>query len=121
MDPKTPPLETLRDGRLKATIWENVNEKNELYHTVSLAKTYEDRDGKLKDSNSFSPGELLRVGELAREAHGVIREVRRDLALERQTERQTERQAEQQQQKKPVREDRPSRFRGRSSGPSLDR
>ena len=50
------PLDTLRDGRLKATTWENVNEKNETYHSVTLAKTYEDRNGNLQDSHSFSGG-----------------------------------------------------------------
>ncbi|MEM7060253.1 MAG: hypothetical protein AAF557_21950 [Pseudomonadota bacterium] len=101
------PLDTLRDGRLKATVWENQNESGETYHTVSLAKTYEDRNGKLQDSHSFSGSELLRVAELAREAHGVIREVRREIAQERNAERSAAPQGQ------PVREDQPSRFRGR--------
>lgn len=102
------PLDTLRDGRLKATIWENVNEKNETYHSVTLAKTYEDRNGKLQDSHSFSGGELLRVAELAREAHSFIRGVRRDLAHERQTQQ-------------PVQENRPRRFQGRGRSQSQGR
>lgn len=51
------PLETLRDGRLKATLWENQGE-NGTYHTVCLAKVYEDREGKLQEKSSFSAGEL---------------------------------------------------------------
>ena len=83
MESKNKPIETLRDGRLKATIWHNESEGG-AYHTVALAKVYEDRDGKLQETSSFSAGELLRVAELAREAHGVIRGYRRDLALERE-------------------------------------
>ncbi|MEX0283341.1 MAG: hypothetical protein AB3N23_01890 [Paracoccaceae bacterium] len=79
------PIETLRDGRLKATIWENSGQSG-LYHSVTLAKTFEDRDGKLQDSNSFTGAELLRVAELAREAHSYVREARRDMAAEQQQE-----------------------------------
>lgn len=98
------PLETLRDGRLKATIWENQGESG-TYHTVSLAKIYEDRDGKLQETHSFSGGELLRIAELAREAHGVVRGLRRDAALERETDATPEPGA-----RAPSRDDRPSRF-----------
>mgnify|MGYP001797299085 CR=1 FL=1 len=58
--PETPtkPVDSLRDGRLKATIWENVNDKNEPYQSVKLAKLYEDRDGKLQDSTAFGQGDL---------------------------------------------------------------
>ena len=91
---------------------ENVNENSETYHTVSLAKVYEDRDGKLQDTTSFSAGELLRVAELAREAHGVIRDIRRDLAVDRR--------AEEGPAGRSSREERPARFRGRTQ-PGLER
>ncbi|WP_195820644.1 hypothetical protein [Roseobacter sp. MH60115] len=81
------PVETLRDGRLKAAVWQNENDKGR-YYTVSLAKVYEDRDGKLKETNSFSAGEMLRVSELAREAHTVIRGLNREHAVERKAEPQ---------------------------------
>lgn len=115
--PNNAPLETLRDGRLKATIWENAGDNNETYHTVTLAKVYEDREGKLQDTASFSAGELLRVAELAREAHGVIRGLRREHAVERNAERQAEREAPRTQAS---REDRPGRFRDRPQ-PGLGR
>lgn len=100
------PLETFRDGRLKATVWENAGE-NGTYHTVSLAKVYEDRDGKLQETNSFSGSELLRVAELAREAHAFTRDLRRDMAVERQAERQADRTPP---RSEPSRESRPQRF-----------
>ncbi len=116
MDQNTP-LETLRDGRVKATVWENTNADGEAYHTVSIAKTYEDRNGKLQDSHSFSAGEFLRVAELARDAHRLIRDVRRDLAHEHQADRQTK----QSRDPRPSRrEDRPARFQNRSQ-PGLER
>lgn len=113
MNQNNTPIETLRDGRLKATIWQNAGENGETYHTVAFAKVYEDREGKLQDSSSFSGGELLRLAELAREAHGVIRDIRRERAMERRTEQQPARSA-------PSREERPARFRGRPQ-PGLER
>ncbi|MGR3783435.1 MAG: hypothetical protein ACU0DT_19480 [Albimonas sp.] len=78
------PIQTLRDGRLKAAIWQNDSDKGP-FHTVTLTRIYEDSAGKLQESASFSANELLRVAELARESHGVIRNLRRDLQVECET------------------------------------
>lgn len=71
------PLETLWDGNLKATIWQNTSEAGKPYHTVSLSRLYEDRAGKPQESNAFSASELLRIAELAREAYSTVLDVRR--------------------------------------------
>ncbi|MEM8571782.1 MAG: hypothetical protein AAGG56_12885 [Pseudomonadota bacterium] len=102
-------------GSLKASVWENYNDKDELYHTVTLARNYEGRDGKPRDSNSFSASELLRVSELAREGHAYVRGVRREMAAERRADHQAQRQTE-----GPAQESRPARFRGQPE-PGLER
>ncbi|WP_375228642.1 hypothetical protein [Roseobacter sp. S98] len=102
------PLTTLRDGRLKAVVWENSNEKGDIYHSVSLAKTYEDRDGRLQDGHSFGGGELLRVAKLADKSHDVIVERRRELSLDRD------------QNKAPSREERQGRFQNNRSNQRSD-
>jgi hypothetical protein len=71
------PLETLWDGNLKATIWQNTSEGGKPYHTVSLSRLYEDRAGKPQESNAFSATELLRIAELAREAYATVLDIRR--------------------------------------------
>lgn len=78
------PEHTLRDGSLKATIWRNEGEKGP-YFSTTLARTYEDRDGKLQDTNSFSSAELLKVAELARDAYAETRRLSREYsqAMER--------------------------------------
>ena len=68
------PKQTLRDGMLKATIWENQGEQG-LFHTATLSKIFE-KDGKLKDGHSFAGGDLLRIAELAKEAYHRIRRYR---------------------------------------------
>lgn len=94
------PVETLRDGSLKAPVWRNEGEKGP-YYTVSLSKIYEDQKGQVRETNSFTASELLRVAELAREAHCVVRDLRREHSKSRNAEVSVEQ----------TREDRPGRFR----------
>lgn len=74
------PVETLWDGSLKATVWQNTSETGKPYHTISLSRLYEDRAGKPQETNSFSTSELLRVAELAREAYAAVLDIRRHFA-----------------------------------------
>lgn len=65
------PADTLRDGWLKATIWRNESEKGAFY-TTKIAKTYEDRNGQLRDGQNFSRGDLPKIGLLANRAYERI-------------------------------------------------
>lgn len=77
MTERNKPDLVVRDGSLKATVWNNRSD-NGNYHTVTFAKTYEDQDGNLKDTQSFYHSDLLRIAELGRETHGKIRDLRRE-------------------------------------------
>ena len=64
------PVQTLRDGSLKASIWQNETRDGGSFYSTQFGKTYEDpKTGELKDSNSFSGTDLLRLSELARKAY----------------------------------------------------
>lgn len=76
------PLEVLRDGFLKATIWQNEGEKG-VYFTATLSKTYE-KEGQLHDGHSFTGSDLLPISELARLAYARIGEHRALLAKGRE-------------------------------------
>ena len=65
------PIETIRDGQLKATIWKNPSENGGFYN-VDLIRSYQDAEGNWQDSRSFSGTELLRVSHLATRAYGRI-------------------------------------------------
>lgn len=71
------PADVIRDGALKATIWRNEGEDGPFYST-SLARTFEDREGNLRDAHSFSGSDLLKVSELARKAYDRSAELRRE-------------------------------------------
>lgn len=75
----TPPADTLRDGNLKASIWENQGDKGPFY-TTTFSKTYEDKDGKLRDTNGFNKGDLLRIAELARSSYSRTHQLQREAA-----------------------------------------
>ncbi len=67
---KTRPVETLRDGAMKAAIWKNESE-NGPFFAVTFARTYTNGGGELHDTDSFSGSQLLRLARLADKAYGV--------------------------------------------------
>lgn len=69
------PTETLRDGRLKATIWKNFGDNGNFY-TVNLSRSFKDEAGTWQDSDSYSGAELLRISRLAGKAYDRIGELR---------------------------------------------
>lgn len=84
--PTNRPEETLRDQALKASIWRKESEKGPFF-TTTLARTYKDAEGNLQDTSSFRSQDLLRIAELAREAHHRVREMTYDAAPEREAAR----------------------------------
>ena len=65
---KTRPVETLRDGAIKAAIWRNESE-NGAFFNVTFARTFKNSAGELKDTESFSGTQLLRLARLAEKAY----------------------------------------------------
>ena len=67
----TKPIDTIRDGALKASIWKNTGENGD-YYAVRLTRTWRDEQGEYHDSDRFSPSELLRIARLAGIAYDEI-------------------------------------------------
>ena len=79
------PIATLRDGKLKATIWSNQRSRKPdsagdpgVFYSVDLARSYQDDQGNWHDSHSFSGSEPLQIARLADQAYDRIAELRRD-------------------------------------------
>jgi len=70
------PIETLRDGSLKATIWKNTGEKGDFF-SVQFSRTWQDDQEQYHDADSFSGSQLLRVAHLAAKAYDRTAELRR--------------------------------------------
>ena len=65
------PVQRLTDGKLKATIWRN-STKEGFRYSVQLNRIYEDKNGTLQNTDSFSGSELLRIARLAQIAYDEI-------------------------------------------------
>jgi hypothetical protein len=65
------PIQTLRDGNLKAAIWSNQGEKGGFYN-VTFSRTWIDAEGKFHDSDTFSRADLLRLAHVATHAYDLI-------------------------------------------------
>ena len=73
------PVDVLRDGSLKASIFRNEGEKGTFFSTT-LSRTYTDERGNFHDTNVFSGTDLLRISELSRRAYSRATELKAELS-----------------------------------------
>lgn len=66
------PIETKRAGPIKATIWENQNDKGQTYHSVTITRTYRDGDGDWKETSQLFTEHLPMAQHVASQAYGFI-------------------------------------------------
>lgn len=69
------PLDVLRDGALKASIFRNVRDGLDFY-SVDSGRIYTDDDGNIKEAKSLSPNETLRMSRLLEKSYDRIGDFR---------------------------------------------
>jgi hypothetical protein len=62
------PIETIKDGKLSAAIWQNSGDKG-LFYSVTFARVYTGEDEKPHSATSFSGSDLLKVAHLSQKAY----------------------------------------------------
>ncbi|MDF0672993.1 MAG: hypothetical protein P0120_01440 [Nitrospira sp.] len=72
-DKKPQPVTTLRCSRIKASIWKNQG-MNGPFYNVTVARSYKDRDGVWKNSESFGLADLDALVAVAQQATRWIAE-----------------------------------------------
>lgn len=65
------PVQTVRHGRIKASVWVNPTQKGPMYN-VTLSRSYTDDEGNWHDSQSFGFDDLMTVAKCAFDAHTWI-------------------------------------------------
>lgn len=55
------PFDTIRVGRIKATVWENENQQGGIFHSVTLARNFRDENNQWQETNTFSVDDMPRV------------------------------------------------------------
>ncbi|QPH54675.1 hypothetical protein [Pontivivens ytuae] len=76
-DRKKQPVEHLREGALRASVWENPGPHGP-QHKVTFSRTYRDQDGAFHETGSFGAKDLLGLQHLAGRAHDALRTRRQD-------------------------------------------
>ena len=61
------PANTLRCGNIKATIWENTNEKG-LFFSMTFSHPFKDQSGTWRNGTSFGLSDLEALRTVARDA-----------------------------------------------------
>lgn len=70
-EPKTKPVETHRDGRLTAAIWENQGEHGKIYN-ATLTYSYQDKEGNWRDTTSIPGKQLLKASRLQEMSYATV-------------------------------------------------
>lgn len=73
------PADVLRAANLKATIWEQKTENGSMFNTT-LSRSYTDKEGKWQETATLRERDNLPAGELLRQSHNRINELRREVA-----------------------------------------
>jgi hypothetical protein len=65
------PVCTLRDGRIKVSVWQNDGNGNNKkpFYSATVTKSYQDGDGKWQETHSLTGNEMVRASELLNRAY----------------------------------------------------
>jgi hypothetical protein len=70
------PAAKFKHGGVEVAVWSNTGENGTMYNTTITNSYKDEKSGEWKTSASFSPTDLLVVGELSRQAFGKIAELK---------------------------------------------
>ena len=68
------PLSTVRIGGIKATIWENEDDKGIVRYNTTVTRSYLDQNKEWQENNSFSLDDLPRLRLVSEQAFAQIHE-----------------------------------------------
>ena len=75
--PHEGPVDTLREGSLKATIWKNETERGVAFN-ATFSRVYQKAEGDWAETRSIPSKDFLRLSELGRAAHHRVSDLQRD-------------------------------------------
>jgi hypothetical protein len=74
--PGNRPAAKFKHGGIEVTVWPNQAENGTMYNTTITNSYKDEKAGEWKPTSSFSPTDLLVVGELSRQAFAKISELK---------------------------------------------
>jgi len=84
------PIKTIRAGYVKATIWENTNNKGQVYHSIDISRSYSDKDGQWHETSQMFTEQLPQLRLASDNAYAFIYERLNELKTERKNQQQEE-------------------------------
>jgi len=72
MSEKNKPEKKFRAGAVTATIWRNQTEDNKEYSTVSFERSYKDKNGEWKNTNSLRVNDLPKAAMVISKAYEFL-------------------------------------------------
>lgn len=82
------PIKVIRAGYVKATIWENTNDKGQVYHSIDISRSYRDSEGKWQDTNQMFTEQLPLVRVVSDNSYAFIHEHLNEIRAERKSDEQ---------------------------------
>jgi hypothetical protein len=89
-EPKNPPADKVRVGLITASIWENQDANENVYHNVTFERRYKDGKGNWQSTHSYGPRDLLELSKAADLAHTALVNARNAAASEQSASQQVE-------------------------------
>lgn len=75
---------------MKAVIWENQNDKGQIYHSIVISRTYRDDEGDWKDTNQLFTDHLPLAQLVSNQAFAFIQERLESLRVEKAASKKAE-------------------------------
>lgn len=80
------PVDEIRLGTIRASIWRNLDKSKSPYYSVGIERSYADENGEWHTTNSFARDELLTLAKVADFANTRVHQLQQ---MDRQAERNT--------------------------------
>ncbi len=69
---KNQPLKVFKAGPVRATIWENITEQDSSFNTISLNRSYKDKEGNWQNSGTLRINDLPKAAIVLNKAYDYL-------------------------------------------------
>ncbi len=72
VDSKNMPLKSFKAGPVRATVWENATERDSVFNTISLSRSYKDKNGAWQNSSVLRLNDLPKASVVLNKAYEYL-------------------------------------------------
>lgn len=75
MSNKSKPVDQIRINNFRAAIWSNPTEDGRVFYSITFSKSYQDKAGNWKETDSYNPNDLLVLQKVMDQAYLRVTEL----------------------------------------------